>query len=232
MSCFNWLFLNLAFVMIVYLIRHYVFAAIVLIYGRGSKRRLNGGGDCKPFVSVVVPAHNEENVIGRLLKRICEFTYPKERLQVLVVDDGSTDGTGKIIDEFAEGHSFIKPLHRVSAVEKVAALNEALRHVSGEFVYFFDADYVPDVDCLGIMNCAFSDLRVGAVQGHVRVLNLDKRVSKVVSLERVGGYRVDQLARDILGLVPQFGGTAGGVRRSLLEPLGVLMRICWLKIRT
>ncbi|MEM3623340.1 MAG: glycosyltransferase family 2 protein [Candidatus Bathyarchaeia archaeon] len=159
----------MAVVMIVYLIRHYVFAAIVLMYGRGSRRCLNGGGDCKPFVSVVVPAHNEEKVIERLLKRICEFTYPKERLQVLVVDDGSTDSTGKIIDEFAERYCFIKPLHRSSAVGKAAALNEALRYVSGEFVYFFDADYVPDVDCLENMNCAFSDLRVGAVQSHVRV---------------------------------------------------------------
>lgn len=220
MGWFNWLLLHLAVVMIVYLIRHYVFAAIVLMYGRGSRRCLNGGGDCKPFVSVVVPAHNEEKVIERLLKRICEFTYPKERLQVLVVDDGSNDSTGKIIDEFAERYCFIKPLHRSSAVGKAAALNEALKYVSGEFVYFFDADYVPDVDCLENMNCAFSDLRVGAVQSHVRVLNLDKQVSKVVSLERVGGYRVDQLARDILGLVPQFGGTAGGVRRSLLEFLG------------
>lgn len=216
----NLVFFPLAFVMIVYLIRHYVFTGIVLIYGRDSRRCLNGGGDCKPFVSVVVPAHNEKDVIERLLKRICEFTYPKERLQVLVVDDGSTDGTGKIIDDFAERCNFMKPLHRSSAVGKAAALNEALRHVSGEFVYFFDADYVPDVDCLENMNRAFSDLRVGAVQSHVRVLNLDKRVSKIVSLERVGGYRVDQLARDILGLVPQFGGTAGGVRRSLLESLG------------
>jgi len=206
--------------MIVYLIRHYVFTAIVLIYGRGSRQYLNGGGDNRPFVSVVIPAHNEEEVIGRLLKRICEFTYPKERLQVLVVDDGSTDGTGKTVDEFACKYDFIEPLHRKHAVGKAGALNEALRHVNGEFVYFFDADYVPDVDYLENMNRGFFDLKVGIVQSNIRVLNLDKHVSKVVSLERVGGYRVDQLARDILGLIPQFGGTAGGVRRSLLESLG------------
>jgi len=216
----NLMFFTLAFVMIVYLIRHYVFTAIVLIYGRGSRQYLYDGGDNRPFVSVVIPAHNEEEVIGRLLKRICEFTYPKERLQVLVVNDGSTDGTGKTVDEFACKYDFIEPLHRKHAVGKAAALNEALRHVNGEFVYFFDADYVPDVDYLQDMNRGFFDLRVGIVQSNIRVLNLDKHVSSVVSLERAGGYRVDQLARDILGLIPQFGGTAGGVRRSLLESLG------------
>jgi len=216
----NLVFFPLAFVMIVYLIRHYVFTAIALIYGRDSRRCLNGGGECKSFVSVIVPAHNEEKVIERLLERICEFSYPKEKLQVIVVDDGSADGTGKIVDEFAHKYNFIKPLHRKSAVGKAAALNEALKHVSGEFVYFFDADYIPDIDFIERMNCTFSDSKVGAVQGYINVLNFGKRVSNVVFLERLGGYRVDQLARDILELIPQFGGTAGGVRRSLLEYLG------------
>jgi cellulose synthase/poly-beta-1,6-N-acetylglucosamine synthase-like glycosyltransferase len=215
----NLVFFPLTFVMIVYLIRHYVFTAITLIYGRDSRRYLNGEGDCKSFVSVIVPAHNEEKVIGRLLERICEFSYPKEKLQVLVVDDGSADGTGKIVDEFAHKYDFIRPLHRKSAVGKASALNEALKNASGEFVYFFDADYIPDVDFIERMNCAFSDSKVGAVQGYINVLNLRKHVSNVIFLERLSGYRVDQLARDILGIIPQFGGTAGGVRRSLLESL-------------
>ncbi|MGQ9640635.1 MAG: glycosyltransferase [Candidatus Bathycorpusculaceae bacterium] len=220
MFFFNLLLFPLAFVMIVYLIRHYVFTGIVLLYGRESKRFLNGEGNCSSVVSVVVPAHNEEKVIGRLLSRICEFTYPKDKLQVIVVDDGSIDATGKIIDNYAQKYGFIIALHRKSDFGKAAALNDALKHARGEFVYFFDADYVPDVDFIERMNCAFYDLKVGAVQGYIDVLNLRKRVSNVVCLERLGGFRVDQLARDILGLVPQFGGTAGGVRRSVLEQLG------------
>jgi len=220
MSLGNLVFSFLAFVMIIYLIRHYVFTAITLIYGRDSRTCLNGGEGFEPFVSIIVPAHNEEKVIGRLLKRICEFSYPREKLEVVVVDDGSTDKTGKIVEAFAKENSFIKPLHRSSACGKAAALNEALKYVSGELVYFFDADYIPDVDFIECANRAFSDLKVGAVQSRISVLNFEKKVSKVVSLERIGGYRVDQLARDILGLIPQFGGTAGGVRRSLLEALG------------
>ncbi|MDI6691670.1 MAG: glycosyltransferase family 2 protein [Candidatus Bathyarchaeota archaeon] len=189
------------------------------MYGRGS-RKCRDGGVFEPFVSVIVPAHNEERVIGRLLGKICEFSYPKERFEVLVVDDGSTDSTGEIVEAFANKHGFIKPLHRRLACGKATALNEALKRARGEFVYFFDADYVPDVNFIEVANSGFSDSRVGVVQCYIGVLNLDKRVSKVVCLERVGGYRVDQLARDILGLVPQFGGTAGGVRRGLLDALG------------
>jgi len=220
MLLINLAFGLLAFAMIVYLVRHYVFTAITLIYGRDVETCFDGDGAFTPFVSIVVPAHNEEKVIWRLLERICEFLYPKERLEVIVVDDGSKDGTGKIVDAFAGKCGFIKSLHRSSACGKAAALNEALKHVHGEIVYFFDADYVPDVNFVEFANRAFYDLKVGVVQGCIRVLNLGKWVSNVVSLERIGGYRVDQLARDILGLVPQFGGTVGGVRRSLLEALG------------
>lgn len=174
------------------------------------------------MVSVVIPANNEEMVVGRLLRRITEFSYPKDKLRVIVVDDGSTDGTKKIIDYFARAYSFIRVLRRErsEAAGKAAALNEALEHVVGDFVYFFDADYVPELNILEKLNSAFSDPMVGAVQGRIRVLNEGNHVSKVVSLERLGGYMVDQLARDILGLIPQFGGTVGGVRRSLLQLLG------------
>jgi len=219
MFSFHLVFSLLAFVMVVYLLRHYVFTAIALIYGRASENAFKRDSDWEPNLSVVVPAHNEERVIGRLLERIVEFTYPKEKLQVVVVDDGSTDNTGKIIEDFANKYAFIKPLHRHSATGKAAALNEALKQATGEIIYFFDADYVPDHDFVEKSNHAFSDPKVGLVQGNIRVLNEDKGVQKVVSLERIGGFRVNQLARDILGLVPQFGGTASGVRRSLLQSL-------------
>jgi len=220
MFLFRLMLVSLASVMVVYLLRHYVFTAIVLCFGRSSDNIFES--DCKPVVSVVIPARNEEKVISRLLRRIAEFTYPKEKLRVVVVDDGSSDDTGKLIDEFAEQYSFIRVLHRQrsEAKGKPAALNEALRHVAGDFVYFFDADYIPEQNILEKLNSAFSDPNVGAVQGRIKVLNEGKLVSMVVSLERVGGYRVDQLARDILGLIPQFGGTVGGVRCSLLQLLG------------
>jgi len=219
MIWFRLVFFSVASVMLVYLLRHYVFTAIVLIYGRYSKSALRRS-KWEPSVSVVIPAHNEEAVIGRLLERVVEFTYPKMKLQVVVVDDGSVDQTGEIIDDFASKYPFVKAIHRRSATGKAAALNDALNYVTGEIVDFFDADYIPEYDFVEKSNEAFCDPEVGIVQTNVRVYNENKLVSKVVSLERLGGFRVNQLARDILGLVPQFGGTAGGVRRSLLQSVG------------
>ncbi len=92
--------------------------------------------------------------------------------------------------------------------------------MAGEIVGFLDADYVPQEDILEKMLPHFLDPDVGAVQGRVFVLNEGQSwVSMIVALERLGGYRVNQYARDLLGLVPQFAGTIGLVRRSLLSTL-------------
>ena len=96
-----------------------------------------------------------------------------------------------------------------------------MKHVSGEIVYCFDADYYPQRDILEKLTACFRDPKVGAVQGRVTVLNEPNTlVTRLVALERTGGYRVDQFARDELELICQFGGTVGGFRKSLLEKLG------------
>jgi cellulose synthase/poly-beta-1,6-N-acetylglucosamine synthase-like glycosyltransferase len=153
-----------------------------------------------------------------------ELTYSKEKLEVIVVDDASSDRTGKIAEEFAKKHDYIKVAHR--GVEdggkgKPAALNYGLKHATGEIVYCFDADYYPQSGILEKLTAYFTDPKVGAVQGRIIVLNEPNTlVTRLVALERTGGYRVDQLARDDLGLIPQFAGTVGGFRRSLIESLG------------
>jgi len=89
---------------------------------------------------------------------------------------------------------------------KPAALNEGLKHATGEIVFCFDADYYPQRDILEKMVAFFIDPEVGGVQGRITVLNEPETlVTRLVALERIGGYRVDQLARDDLQLVPQLG---------------------------
>jgi cellulose synthase/poly-beta-1,6-N-acetylglucosamine synthase-like glycosyltransferase len=220
MIIFHLLFTPLALVMIAYLLRHYAFTATVLRYGREPKNVHEDATDPQPPVSVIIPAHNEEKVIGTLLQRIVELKYPKEKLDVVVINDASTDATEKIIKKFAKQYNYIRLMRRHTATTKAAALNEATKHTTGKLIYFFDADYVPNHDFIEKANQAFLNPKVGCVQTNIKVSNETTIVSKVVSLERVGSYRVDQLARNILELVPQFGGTAGGIRRSLLESIG------------
>lgn len=178
----------------------------------------------QPTVSILIPARNEERVIGRILQRITELTYPKDKLQVIVIDDCSSDATGEIAESYAKNYKYITVLRR-SSVEggrgKASALNFGGRYAKGEIILLFDADYYPQKDIVEKLVREFADPKVGAVQGRVVVLNEPKNlVTRIVALERIGGYRVDQQARENFGLIAQFGGTVGGVRRSLLESLG------------
>lgn len=217
-------FIFLAVVMLVYLVRHYIFTLTALYHPRSQPQYTFSDSAHQPSVSVLIPARNEEHVIERLLQRMSELTYPKDKLEIIVVNDASMDATGKIAEKFVKRYSHIKVVHR-SPVEggkgKADALNEGLRHAKGEIVYCFDADYCPQRDILEKLTVHFVDPGVGAVQGRITVLNEPETVvTRLVTLERIGGYRVDQTARNSLRLIPQFGGTVGGVRRSLLEFLG------------
>ena len=219
------LFIFLTVLMIVYLIRHYLFTLTVLKNSqKGKKEGIVKNEAYTPTVSILIPARNEEQVIERLLYRITELTYPKDKLQVIVIDDASEDATGKIAEQYSENYNYITVVKRnrkEGGRGKASALNAGMRHVKGEIILCFDADYYPQKDIVEELVKEFADPKVGAVQGRVVVLNEPQNiVTRLVALERIGGYRVDQEARDNLGLVTQFGGTVGGFRRSLLESLG------------
>ena len=213
----------LIIVMSAYLVRHYVFTLTALYY-RGGQPHFTPNKSYQPTVSILIPAHNEEKVIGRILQRTVELTYPKEKLEIIVIDDASTDQTSEIIEKFAREHEQIKAIYRTKGEGgkgKSVVLNEGLKHAKGEIIFCFDADYYPQRDIIEKLTAYFIDPKVGAVQGRVTVLNEPNTlVTRLVALERIGGYRVDQLARDDLRLIPQFGGTVGGFRRDLIKSLG------------
>jgi len=219
------LFLILTSLMTGYLIRHYFFTLTVLRNaGKHKKAPALENTAFQPTVSILIPAYNEEPVIGRILQRMSELTYPTDKLQIIVIDDASKDKTGKIADRYSNIHNYVKVLHRdekEGGRGKASALNAGLKHAKGEIVLCFDADYYPQRDITEQLAKEFEDPKVGAVQGRVTVLNEPKNMlTRLVALERIGGYRIAQQARDDLGLITQFGGTVGGFRRSLLEFLG------------
>ena len=220
------IFIFSVFAMTVYLVRHYIFTLTVLRRAKNPKKQADNYANVKyePTVSILIPAQNEDQVIGRLLQRMKELTYPKEKLQVVVIDDASLDATGKVSEEYSQQCHFIKVLHRNghgSGKGKAAAMNAGLAISTGEIVLCFDADYLPPNDIVEKLIKKFVDPEVGAVQGRPVVLNEPKNLlTRLVAMERMGGYRVDQEARGTLGLIPQFGGTVGGFRRSIIESLG------------
>jgi cellulose synthase/poly-beta-1,6-N-acetylglucosamine synthase-like glycosyltransferase len=217
------LFIVLVLILGAYLVRHYIFTLSVLL--RREKADYPASKESfEPKVSILIPARNEEPVIGRILQRMCELTYPKEKLEVIVIDDASTDKTGEIAETFAKNYKFIRVIHRNSTSGgrgKSAALNEGLSYATGEIICCLDADYYTKKDIIENLNAPFRDPKVGVVQGRVTVMNEPvSLITRLVTLERIAGYRIDQEARDQLGLIPQYGGTVGGCRKELIRALG------------
>lgn len=130
-----------------YLVRHYIFTLTVL--RKIKKHRTDALAailNYEPTVSILIPAHNEENVIERLLQRMTELAYPQDKLQIIVIDDASSDRTGQIAEEYSKRCKHITVLHRGKedgGRGKASALNFGLKHATGEIVLCFDADYYP-----------------------------------------------------------------------------------------
>ena len=219
--CF-WMLVAIVFMLVVYTVRHYIFT-INRLFGRQRHPYVDVTVARWPAITVIVPSHNEELVIEHILDALIASDYPHESLVIIPVNDRSTDGTRGIIDRYgAQYPALIKPLHRTDGnAGKAAALRDASEHAAGEIIIVFDADYVPGPGLLRQLVAPFFDPKVGAVMGRVVPLNAGRNLlTRMLDLERSAGYQVDQQARMNLRLVPQYGGTVGGVRSSALASVG------------
>ncbi len=210
-------------VIVFYTIRH-LFFTMNRLFGRQRHPYLDITQADWPAVTVIIPAHNEEQVIEQILERVVAVDYPADRLKILCVDDRSVDRTAQILDAFARAHpDRIQVLHRAmdAMPGKAAALVDATALVVGDIALVFDADYLPGAGIVKQLVAPFFDPEVGGVMGRVVPYNSDTNLlTHLLELERSGGYQVDQQARANLRLIPQFGGTVGGVRVSALKAVG------------
>lgn len=176
-----------------------------------------------PPVTILVAAHNEEKVIANILSALMTVKYPEDKMLVVPVNDRSTDRTREIIDEFVERFpGRIRPFHRTGGKGgKAAALKDAMELAETETILIFDADYIPGAGLIKQLVAPFFDPEVGGVMGRVVPMNCGTNLlTRLLDLERAGGYQVDQQARMNLRLVPQHGGTVAGVRLSALREIG------------
>ncbi|HWG59414.1 MAG TPA: glycosyltransferase family 2 protein [Candidatus Acidoferrales bacterium] len=206
----------------IYTVRHYLFT-LNRLFGFQRHPYIDIDTADWPAVTVLVAAHNEEKVISNILDALMAVSYPQEKLVIVPVNDRSTDGTRAIIDRFAKAFpGRIRPFHRVTGKGgKAAALKDAMAMVETEVILIFDADYVPARGLIKQLVAPFFDPEVGGVMGRVVPLNAGENLlTRLLDLERSGGYQVDQQARMNLRLVPQHGGTVAGVRLSALREIG------------
>ena len=205
-----------------YTLRHLIFTYDRL-YGR-QKIYYNDIIDSDfPKISVLIPMFNEENIASNILDNLLNCKYDKQKIEIVPIDDFSTDNTKEILEKYEKKYPIIKPLYRTSKKNrgKPKALNEAMENTNGEIIIVFDADYKPTQKMLQRLAIAFKNPAIGAVMGRVIPDNSNTNLlTKLIDLERTGGYQVDQQARYNLKLMPQYGGTVGGYRKHLIIDSG------------
>lgn len=185
-------------------------------------------GFVEPRLTVMIPMHNEERVAADILQALVDSDYDWDRLEIIPINDRSSDGTARIVDQFAARYpKLIKPLHRAAydGLEtnggKPGALQYAMEKATGDVLMLFDADYVPGRSLLKMLAAPFHDPETGAVMGRVVPHNAgDSLLAGLLSLERAAGYQVSQMTHFNRGLTAQFGGTVGGVRMAALKAVG------------
>jgi cellulose synthase/poly-beta-1,6-N-acetylglucosamine synthase-like glycosyltransferase len=178
-----------------------------------------------PKVTIQLPIFNERYVIERLVDAVSRFDYPRELLEIQVLDD-STDDTQQIARACVERYQAlgfpIRYIHRTNrAGYKAGALANGLRQASGEFVAIFDADFIPPADFLRRTIPYFADPAVGMVQARWTYLN--RHYSALTEVEAIlldGHFVIEHGARSRRGTFFNFNGTAGVWRRAAIEDAG------------
>lgn len=177
-----------------------------------------------PIVTVQLPLYNEPNVVERIIEAVANLDWPRDRLQIQVLDD-STDRTTALARSAAEiqragGHD-IDVIHRTNRSGfKAGALANGLITAKGEFVAIFDADFVPAPDFLRQMMPHFVDDSIGFVQARWDHLPTSSPFAKGLAIGVDGHFIVEQTARNRSGLPMIFNGSAGIWRKACIEVSG------------
>ncbi|MBI4566026.1 MAG: glycosyltransferase [Planctomycetes bacterium] len=178
-----------------------------------------------PAVTVQLPVYNELYVVERLIDAACRLDYPRDKLEIQVLDDSSDETQGicrrKVESWRAQGVDIVY-LHRTDrAGYKAGALDHGMKVMKGRFVAVFDADFLPPPDFLMRTIHHFTDERIGMVQtrwGHInREYSL---LTRIQSILLDGHFMMEHCARNRSGRFFNFSGTAGIWRREAIETAG------------
>jgi cellulose synthase/poly-beta-1,6-N-acetylglucosamine synthase-like glycosyltransferase len=178
-----------------------------------------------PRVTIQLPIFNEQYVVERLIESASKMQYPRDLLEIQILDD-STDEThpftASLVAQYkANGHP-IEYIHRNNRQGyKAGALQNGLQTATGEIVVIFDADFIPPVDFLERVVHQFADPKVGMVQTRWTYLNRYYNVlTEVQAMLLDGHFVLEHVARSGAGLFFNFNGTAGALRRSMIDDAG------------
>ncbi|PIF01034.1 MAG: glycosyl transferase family 2 [Maribacter sp.] len=178
-----------------------------------------------PFVTIQLPVYNEQYVMERLLENIARIEYPKNKLEIQVLDD-STDSsvniTSEQIKELQESGLDIQHIRRENRQGfKAGALKEGLEIAKGDFIAIFDADFLPDPDWLKKTVVYFKDKEIGVVQTRWGHINRDySTLTRIQAFALDAHFTLEQVGRNAKGHFINFNGTAGIWRKECILDAG------------
>jgi len=172
-----------------------------------------GSVDSFPFISLIIPAFNEEITIKKSIKSLIELNYPN--YEIIVVDDGSTDKTLQMAREFES--STVKVIHQHNQ-GKAKALNNGMHNSKGEIIVTVDADTRLEKDSLKKISARFArNKKIGAVAGNVKVIPERSILNIVQGTEYTVGINLVRKAQSMLGCVMIVPGPIAALRREAIE---------------
>jgi cellulose synthase/poly-beta-1,6-N-acetylglucosamine synthase-like glycosyltransferase len=202
-------------VIVILFVLRVILVVSLAVYQRRSKGRRPPASRYAPPVAVVVPAYNEAVGIARAVRSLAESDYPS--FEVVVVDDGSTDGTAEIVEALG--------LDRVRVVRKenggkASALNAGIEATQAPVIVMVDGDTVFEPEALGRLLQPLGDSSVGAVSGNTKVGNRRGLIGRWQHIEYVTGFNLDRRMYEVLQCTPTVPGAIGAFRRDALEEVG------------
>jgi cellulose synthase/poly-beta-1,6-N-acetylglucosamine synthase-like glycosyltransferase/peptidoglycan/xylan/chitin deacetylase (PgdA/CDA1 family) len=165
-------------------------------------------------VTVVVPAYNEQECITNTLLSLARSDHP---IEVIVVDDGSTDDTSAIVEEL--GLPMVRLIRQPNSGKSVA-LNTGVAAASYDLIVMMDGDTVFEPSTVRELVQPFGDPRIGAVAGNAKVGNRDTLIGAWQHIEYVMGFNLDRRMYDVLNCMPTIPGAVGAFRRTALQQVG------------
>ncbi|MEV7445384.1 glycosyltransferase [Streptomyces sp. NPDC091204] len=184
------------------------------LHARRAKRRDAWGTPVTEPVTVLVPAYNELECIANTLESLAASDHP---IEVIVIDDGSTDGTADIVEEM--DLPFVRLIRQVNG-GKPSALNTGIAAASYDIIVMMDGDTVFEPSTVRELVQPFGDPSIGAVAGNAKVGNRDSLIGAWQHIEYVLGHNLDRRMYDMLGVIPTIPGAVGAFRKEALREVG------------
>lgn len=182
-----------------------------------KRRREHAGESYEPFVSIIVPAFNEEYVIGSTIHSLLTSDYAN--YEIIVVDDGSKDRTSEVIRERFGGDARVRLFTEANG-GKANALNFGLRYAKGDVIVALDADTQFPPNTIRALARRFADPNMGAIAGNAKVGNRINIVTRWQALEYITAQNMDRRAFASLNCITVVPGAVGAWRRDLIEKVG------------